>query len=60
MIIKDCKEGIVCDTKSFDTKGKIVTELVTLKMELEKKERAAEPEMVLRPEDLSPDQIYSL
>ena len=46
--------SLVCDTKGGDTGSKIVTELVALKAELERKERAASPEMLLRPRDLSP------
>lgn len=46
--------SLVCDTKGGGTGNKIVTELVALKAELERKERAASPEMLLRPRDLSP------
>ena len=47
--------ALVTDTKGGGTGNKIMKELRIIQTELEKQQRAASPEMVLRPRDLSPD-----
>ena len=48
--------SLVCDTKGGDTTSKIVKELDALKLELERRERAASPEMAIRQEKHSPNE----
>jgi hypothetical protein len=51
----EAEMALVTDTKGGDTRSKIVTELQTIETELRRQARAASPEMVLRPGNLSPD-----